>query len=214
MTGIESPVVPKSLRGEPAWNLALLYPNQGEWTEEEYLSLRTNRMIELSDGCIEVLPVATLFHQFIVQYLFKLLDEYVRSRKLGAVVLAPSPIRLWPGKMREPDIFFLPPKRLSSTRRPPNGADLVIEVLSDGDENRDRDLVTKRGEYAKAGILEYWIVDPETKKISVFGISNNSTEYDVATEYGLGMRAASRLLADFSVDVGETLAAGDEAFGQ
>jgi Uma2 family endonuclease len=41
------------------------------------------------------------------------------------------------------------------------GADLVMEVVSSHDEDRRRDLVVKREEYARAGIAEYWIVDPE-----------------------------------------------------
>src|SRR5437762_11572577 len=95
----ESP--PKRPDG-PVWELALLFPDQGHWTEQEYLALRTNRLVELADGSIEVHPVATFFHQFIIQYLFKLLDEFVRSRRLGAVVIAPSPIRLAPNRLREP----------------------------------------------------------------------------------------------------------------
>jgi len=207
------PTSPPTQPGGPAWDIALLYPNQGDWTEEEYLALRTSRMVELSEGCIEVLPVATLFHQFIVRYLFRLLDEYVRSRRLGEVIFAPSPIRLVPGKLREPDVFFLTAKRVSSTRRPPAGADLAIEVISEGEENRDRDLVTKRREYAQAGIPEYWIVDPESKSIAVLTLPPNASEYAALGEFGPGTRATSRLLPDFSVDVSAAFAAGEEAFG-
>jgi hypothetical protein len=39
-----------------------LFPEQGQWTEGAYLALNTRRMIELSDGCLEVLPVPTIFH--------------------------------------------------------------------------------------------------------------------------------------------------------
>ena len=81
-------------RGEPAWDLALLFPPQGEWTEEEYLGLRTNRLVELVDGCLEVLPMPIPLHQFIVRYLFRLLDAYVTARLLGDVLFAPLPVRL------------------------------------------------------------------------------------------------------------------------
>ena len=40
-------------------------------------------------------------------------------------------------------------------------------MVSDGEENRKRDLVTKREEYAQASIPEYWIVDPALKTITV-----------------------------------------------
>lgn len=203
---------PISRRGDPVWEVAFLFPEQGEWTEEEYLGLRTGRMIELSDGCLEVLPVATLFHQFIVQYLFRLLDDFVRARKLGAVATAPVPVRLAPGKMREPNVFFLRPGRIRSARRPPEGADLVMEVLSDGDDNRDRDLVTKRGEYAAAGVAEVWIVDPLAKAITVLSLPDGATEYEVHGAFPVGGIARSRLLAEFSVDVDAAFAAAIDEF--
>jgi Uma2 family endonuclease len=187
---------------------------QGEWTEKEYLNLPTNRLVELTDGCIEFLPIATLFHQFIAQYLFKLLDEFVRSRRLGDVGFAPSPIRLAPGKLREPDVFFLTPRRISSTRRPPDGADLVIEVVSEGDDNRERDLVTKRQEYAQAGIPEYWIVDPDKQVISVYSLAPGQSEYVVLGEFGIGARAVSTLLPRFGVDVAATFAVGEGSLGE
>ena len=43
--------------GEPPWDVALLYPLQGSWTEDDYLELGTNRLVEFSDGGIEVLPM-------------------------------------------------------------------------------------------------------------------------------------------------------------
>ena len=202
MIAIEANVQPPpSRRGDPVWDLALLYPPQGEWKEEEFLALRTKRMSELSDGCLEVLPVATLFHQLVVQYLFRVLDDYVRSRNLGAVATAPVPVRLAPGKLREPDVFFVRPERVPSSRRPPEGADLVIEVLSEGDENRDRDLVTKRREYAEASVPEYWMVDPERKTITILYLTDESGEYALHGEFAAGSIATSNLLEDFSVEV-------------
>jgi Uma2 family endonuclease len=44
---------------------------------------------------------------------------------------------------------------------------LVIEVVSPGAENRDRDYRYKRTEYAARGIAEYWIIDPEMRKITL-----------------------------------------------
>ena len=58
-----------SRRGEPTWEMALLHPLQGAWSESEYLALHTNRLIEYADGCLEFLPMPTLFHQAIVLFL-------------------------------------------------------------------------------------------------------------------------------------------------
>src|SRR5262245_29090966 len=93
-----------SQTGDPSWEVAFLYPPQGQWKEADYLALDTNRLIELADGCLEVLPVHSSTHQFIVRFLFRLLDAFVTARGLGDVLFAPLPIRLWTDHLREPDI--------------------------------------------------------------------------------------------------------------
>ena len=90
----------RSKRGEPAWEIATLYPIQGTWTEAAYLALPTNHMLELNDGCLEILPMPTYFHELIVEFLYDLLRSFVRERGLGQVMRAPLPIRLWAGQMR------------------------------------------------------------------------------------------------------------------
>lgn len=198
-------------RGEPAWDLAWLYPLQGHWTEEEYLALDTNRMIELSNGCLEFLPMPVPYHQRIVQFLFEVLKAWVIAHRLGEVFLAPCPVRLWPGEMREPDIFFLRPGRLRDPRRSPDGADLAMEVVSPGEEARERDLITKPHVYAQARIPEYWIVDPERQRITVLTLVG--ADYQVHGEFAPGTQATSVLLNGFAVDVTAVFAAGDAAAG-
>jgi len=191
-------------RGEPAWDIALLFPPQGQWTEEEYLALDTNWLIELSDGCIEVLPMPTPLHQFIVKFLFELLNTFVTARGLGDVLFAPLPTRLWSGKLREPDILFLRAGRIPDPNKPPDGADLVMEVVSGKKRDRQRDLVTKRREYARAGIAENWIVDPKRRRITV--LRQDGTKYSVHGDFGPVAQASSALLPGFSVPVAEVFA--------
>src|SRR5947209_6819180 len=114
-----------SQRGEPAWEVALLFPNQGHWTEGEYLALDTNRLVELSDGCLEVLPTPTIFHQLIVEFLYARLKAFAAAHGPGMVLFAPLPVRLWAGKFREPDILYLRPGRVRDLHGQPEGADLV-----------------------------------------------------------------------------------------
>jgi len=186
----------------------LLFPAQGQWSEAEYLSLqnRTNRLVEFSDGCIEVLPMPSPFHQRIVKYLFRLLETIVLGLGSGEVLFAPLPVRLGTGKYRDPDIVYLRPGRISDPRHQPNGADLAIEVVSDDDDDRRRDLVTKRDEYARAGIAEYWIVDPREHRVTVLWLVGQA--YAVHGEFGHGTVATSRLLAGFHVTVDDLFAAG------
>jgi Uma2 family endonuclease len=201
----------RSSPGDPAWEIALIYPPQGQWSESEYLSLqrRTNRLIELSDGCIEVLPMPSPFHQRLVRFLFELLQAFVRGHASGEVLFAPLPIRLWPGKYRDPDIVYLQPGRISDPHHQPQGADLAIEVVSDDEEDRQRNLETKRREYAAAHIAEYWIVDPKLHTISVLTLEGDT--YRVYGEFSRGMTATSALLPGFAAVVDDVFAAGHGA---
>jgi Uma2 family endonuclease len=185
--------------GEPAWEVALLFPAQGAWSEEDYLHLDTNRLVEFSDGKIEVLPMPSDKHQSIVFFFSALLGAF--AQKIGGKVLfAPLRLRLWPEKIREPDLLFL--ADANDLRRQNaywTGADLVIEVATPDDP--ERDLVTKRREYAQAGIPEYWIVDPQAETITVLRLEDATyVEHGV---FGRGETATSAHYADLQAPVSD-----------
>lgn len=205
MNSTSLPAKPLGPPNEPAWDIALLYPTQGNWTEDDYLELDTSRLVEFSHGYVEVLPMPTKAHQRIVRYLFLLFYQYVTSNLNGEVFFAPLPVRLWPDKFREPDIVFLREGRTDFRGRP-EGADLVVEVVSEGEVSRRRDLETKPAEYAKAGIAEYWIVDPEHERITVLSLVDQS--YRVHGVFGPSEQAKSALFAGFAVAVNDVMAAG------
>ena len=187
---------------EPAWEIAHLFPLQGTWSEEEYLELETNHLVEFSDGNIEVLPMPTVMHQLIAAYLFKLLDRFVDKRRLGRVLFAPLKVRLRTGKFREPDVLFLRRGKIASMGNQFwDTADLVMEVVSD--DNRDHDLKKKRREYALAGIPEYWIVDPQKLTITVLILSprNEKKSYIIHGRFAPGAKATSKTLPGFEVEV-------------
>lgn len=175
---------------EPAWEVALLFPAQGAWSEDDYLALDTNQFVELSNGQIEVLPMPTDQHQAIVGYLYTLLLTFAQ-RSGGVVRLAPLRMRLWPGKFREPDLLLL--RKADDTRRQAefwSGADLVVEVVSA--DNPARDTKKKRHEYAQAGIPEYWIVNPLTETVTVLHLTGSHY-----TEHGTFRRGELASSASF-----------------
>jgi Uma2 family endonuclease len=178
-----------------------LLPAQGEWTEEDYLwlSARTNHLVELVDGRIEVIPIPTERHQAILSFLF-LAFLAVAQRMGGKVFFAPLRMRVGADRFREPDLLFL--RAAEDPRRGDRfwtGADLVLEVVSPDDPQRD--LVTKRLEYAQAGVLEYWIVDPRSETIEVLGLEGE--RYARVGRFERGASANSALLPGFQVPVDE-----------
>lgn len=194
---------------EPAWEIARLFPAQGTWSEEEYLALThdTNWLVEFSDGKIEVLPMPKMSHQLIVQFLNNLLFAFVSSANLGRMLFAPLRVRLRKAKYREPDIVVMLAEHSERMKEEFwEGADLIMEVVSDEPEDRHRDLVTKRKEYAEAGIPEYWIIDPREQRITVLRLKG--IKYAVVGDYSETQLAKSVILPGFSVQVSKVFAAG------
>jgi Uma2 family endonuclease len=183
--------------------LAEILPPQGEWTEEQYLVLtdHRNRLIEFTDGFLEILPMPTDKHQSILKFLFLLFFQAVEVRG-GTVQFAPLRLQVRPGKFREPDLMLL----LSATdaRRQDRfwlGADLALEVVSA--DKPERDLVDKRFDYAEARVWEYWIVNPQAETITVYQL--NGDVYVEVGGYRRGDTAASVLVPGLSVAVSSVL---------
>ena len=162
-------------KGEPAWEVARLFPAQGHWSPEDYSSLDTNHFVEYSQGRIDVLPMPTTSHQGILGYLCIILKNFVADRNAGESLIGPLPIRIMRREFRQPDIFFvLKENARFMGERYLKGIDLAMEIVSAGVESRRRDLKEKRRNYAKAGIPEYWIVDPRLEKITVLKLEGKT----------------------------------------
>jgi Uma2 family endonuclease len=201
---------PPPARPRLTWDVARLYPEQGYWEESDYLELTqgSNRMVELSDGCLTVLPMPTTTHQLIVQYLVLSLFNFSSEAELGTVLSAPLRVRLWKGTFREPDVVFMLGEHADRMGEDYwDGADLVMEVVSGSAKDRKRVLVSKRREYTLAGINEYWIVDSQSKRIIV--LKRRGKLYIPHVQSRPGQLASSAILKGFAVSVDEVLAAGN-----
>jgi Uma2 family endonuclease len=176
-----------------------LLPAQGQWSEAAYLWLtdHTARLIEFTDGYLEVLPMPPDEHQTMVLLLYELLVAFVRPRG-GKVLVAPLRLKIREGKYREPDIVLVLSAR--DPRRQNRfwlGADLVVEVVSP--DKPERDLIDKRGEYAEAQIPEYWIVNQQSETITVLCLEGPAyVEHGV---FGRSATATSMVLEGFSIIV-------------
>lgn len=189
-----------SADGEPAWEAAYFFPPQGRWSEEDFLRFHTNRMAELVDGRLELLPMPTLKHQRILILLLDWMRRAVESSPGGLVLIAPLPTKLFPGTIREPDLLYIAPEnRPGPDVDYPSRIDLAVEIVSPGGDAKKRDYEDKRIDYAKAGIAEYWIVDPQQHQISVLVL--DGTAYATHGIYIAGQSASGKLLPSLCVDV-------------
>jgi Uma2 family endonuclease len=196
-----------SVRGEPTWELVDQFPRQGEWTEDEYLALETNRLVEFSNGVLEFLPMPSVGHQWLLGFLFTLFADWTRKHDRPMPLMAPVPVWVRRGTYREPDLL-LPNAAKGVEDRRVERPDVVLEIVSADDQSQKRDYVIKRAEYAQARIPEYWIVDPETETITVFTLPTRGAKYKLHGEFKPGQTARSKLLDGFAVNVAACFAAG------
>ncbi len=184
--------------------VAEIFPPQGQWTEHDYFALPdTNRFVELSEGRLIVPPHPTDSHQFTSGQLYLALRSFVDERNLGVVRYSPLPVRLWPDKIREPDILYVSHEHADRIGEQYYGPpDLAVEIISPSTRLTDRR--DKFTEYAQAGVQEYWLVDPENRTVEVFTL--HESKYRLVSKWGPGEVAKSALLAGFEVAVDKIFA--------
>ncbi len=97
--------------------------------------------------------------------MYTLLRLFVEMVQQGQLLVAPFEMKLGPrGSARQPDILFVSAKHLDrlTAQRLDGPADLVIEIISNDSVRRDR--FDKLREYGRAGVREYWVIDPRPGK--------------------------------------------------
>ncbi|MBI3972763.1 MAG: Uma2 family endonuclease [Chloroflexi bacterium] len=145
-------------------------PPQGRWTYDAYAALPDDgNRYEVLDGVLYVSPSPAPRHQRRLGRLFRLLAGYVEDQELGELFIAPLDLVMPGATPVQPDAFlFLQdnPPQLDDANPPVVGVpDLVIEISSPSTVGYDRR--EKQDVYARAGVHEYWPVDPVARTIEV-----------------------------------------------
>jgi Uma2 family endonuclease len=135
---------------------------------ELYKILPEGTRVQLINNKLIMSPAPLYVHFSIEKAIFRQLDLFVEKHKLGEVVFAPVDVYLDNENVYQPDIFFISNERKGIIKKDGiHGApDLVIEILSPS--NKRDDTVKKKEVYQKAGVKEYWYLDPETKTATGF----------------------------------------------
>lgn len=138
------------------------FSDVGPYRAADYWQLPEGAPVELMEGRFVVSPSPNILHQTIVLVLSEILLK--AARKVGGkVVLSPMDVILSDDTIVQPDLLYITQARRDIIKQRVEGApDLVIEIVS-GSSRRDR--VEKLALYAKYGIGEYWIVDPDSQLI-------------------------------------------------
>lgn len=198
MAILSAPFTPQTFSPTAQTEQELAYEllSQKSWNEDAYLAFSEafNRPIELSDGKLILLPMPTLTHQRILRRFVQHAQEWLTEGNRGEILFAPHPIRLWPGKYREPDaMIWLTEHKDRMGERESASPDLVLEIVSSS--NEPHDLETKFVEYAQASIPEYWIIQPATQRLSTYSLDGRA--YRTVGHFGPGQQAQSIVLPGF-----------------
>ena len=173
-------------------------------TYEDYRNTPDDQRYELLDGALVVLPTPNIAHQRVLGDLSFALHDFVREKRVGAAFLRVAVV-LADTNVVEPDITFVSASRMDIVESDNiRGApDLVVEIISPS--NPERDVVRKRDIYARNGVGEYWIVDPEARSIRVMTLEGST--YSIIGEYGAGDQLTSAALKGLRLEVEGVFAA-------
>ena len=143
------------------------------YTYADYLSWNSNQRCELHEGTQVMLPVPTTIHQRVLYAFFLQIGSFLQGTKYE-VFPAPFDVRLFQkdsdrpedvNTVVQPDISVIcDPDKID--RAGCKGApDFIIEILSPSTANTDRQY--KFDLYRRAGVREYWVVDPDLRCVLV-----------------------------------------------
>ncbi|MBC8074911.1 MAG: Uma2 family endonuclease [Chloroflexales bacterium] len=147
-------------------------PAQGQWTYGDYAAIPSDGLwYEIIDGVLYMSPAPGTGHQPAAGLIFYFLMQHIQFAGNGCVFAAPVDVELAPGTVVQPDVVvvlnanagIITPSRIVGT------PDLVVEVASPGTAGYDRR--EKQDAYARAGVAEYWIADPNARAVELLRLN-------------------------------------------
>jgi Uma2 family endonuclease len=128
---------------------------------------------DLINGVMFVTIPASYTHERLFGFLMRLVGDYVEAKDLGVILGSRSLVEVGPRDGYEPDLCFVAQNRLdiineTSIIGPP---DLVIEIISPS--TRRHDAYAKKQGYARLGVPEYWLIDPDNRAVVFYRLTES-----------------------------------------
>ncbi len=171
-------------------------------TYEDYLNIPGDDRYELINGEFILVASPNEPHQTVEMNLGARMYFFVEQEDLGRVYSAPFDVILTDSEgvnVVQPDLIFVSRERehIITCANIQGAPDLLVEILSPSTGRLDR--TTKRDLYARHGVKEYWIADPEARTVIVMLLKDG--EFESVGEYGIEDTLTSPTLEGFSVSL-------------
>lgn len=168
-------------------------------TIEDIYALPDGQRAELIDGLIYDMAPPSTKHQRLLNYINTEINLYIR-KKSGECEVFPAPFAVFLNKDHanyvEPDISVICDKDKITDKGCKGAPDWIIEIVSPSSKRMD--YYIKLFQYRSAGVLEYWIVDYEKDRITVYNFENDEVE-----EYTFSDTIPVGIYDDFEIDFSE-----------
>ena len=151
-------------------------------TSKQYWNLPEGQRAELIDGHLYAMAPPGRIHQKLEGELYYIIKDYIKSNN-GSCDIYPAPFAVnldaedknWV----EPDISVICDPNKLTDRGCTGAPDWIVEIISP--RTSSHDYIRKLNLYAKAGVKEYWIIDPRTEKVFVYHLDQADVNADSYT---------------------------------
>ena len=146
------------------------YAEEQAYTYADYLKWEGPQRYQIINGVVFQMASPSVAHQSLLVGLLTEFDNWLRGKPCR-VLAAPIDVRLFPKEdnsdttVVQPDLLVVCDKDKLGKGSVNGAPDLVIEILSPS--NSHRELFYKFQYYLEAGVREYWVIEPDTKKVQV-----------------------------------------------
>ena len=171
------------------------------YTYKDYLLIDDDKRYEILRGGLIMVPAPFTIHQRLLRNIEDILWNFVKEKKLGEVLVAPTDVVLSEDIVVQPDILFISKEGLDIIKEAAimGSPDLIVEIISPSSASYD--TVEKRDIYEEYGVKEYWLVFPQEKAIEVLALEDG-----VYRELCKGRKTGvvrSKIIAGLEVDLKE-----------
>ena len=171
--------------------------NKKDYTYSDYAELPEGAPYQLIGGRLIMVPAPVPKHQAISRRIGFSLLKITEEFELGEVFYAPIDVYFSEADTFQPDIIFIAKHRrhIIGDKKIEGAPDLVVEILSPTTAAYDRNQ--KKAIYERHGVKEYWIVDPEEKRVELY--VNRSDHFHLEKEATAKGEFRSVLIPDFII---------------